>query len=390
MLVLQTVINLFRNNIREYGMIIALVFITGLFWVLTDGITFNPLNLTNLILQNGFILVLAVGMVLVIITGNIDLSVGSVVAFVGAIAGVLMINNNVPVWLAIILALLVGALIGVWQGFWIAYVGLPSFIVTLAGMLIFRGLTLYLLDGKSLAPFPESFGKLSSGFLPNIGSGDFHILSIILSVGLSLVLIYLEISKRKTQLQNNFEVFPLWIMVTKLALLIFVINWFTYQLALNKGIPIVLVIVFVLILIYTFIMNNTVMGRHIYATGGNKKAADLSGIKTKRVVFWVFVNNGVIAALAGLMFAARLNSATPAAGNMLELDAIAAVFIGGASMAGGVGTVIGAIVGGLVMGVMNNGMSLIGVGIDWQQAIKGLVLLLAVGFDVYNKNKAGK
>ncbi|MGM0867321.1 MAG: multiple monosaccharide ABC transporter permease [Bacillota bacterium] len=387
---MQTVMNLFRNNIREYGMIIALVFITGLFLILTDGITFKPLNLTNLILQNGFILVLAVGMVLVIITGNIDLSVGSVVAFVGAIAGVLMINNNVPVWLAIILSILVGALIGVWQGFWIAYVGIPSFIVTLAGMLIFRGLTLYLLDGKSLAPFPDSFGKLSSGFLPNIGSGDFHILSIVLSVLLSLVLIYLEYSKRKTQLQNGLEVLPLWITVTKLALLVFVINWFTYQLALNKGIPIVLVIVFALIIIYTFIMKNTVMGRYVYATGGNKKAADLSGIKTKRVVFWVFVNNGIIAALAGLMFAARLNSATPAAGNMLELDAIAAVFIGGASMAGGVGTVIGAIVGGLVMGVMNNGMSLIGIGIDWQQAIKGLVLLLAVGFDVFNKNRAGK
>ncbi|MRH43812.1 sugar ABC transporter permease [Aquibacillus halophilus] len=387
---MQTVINLFRNNIRQYGMIIALVLITGLFWILTEGIIFKPLNLTNLILQNGFILVLAVGMVLVIITGNIDLSVGSVVAFVGAIAGVLMINNNVPVLLAIVLSIIVGALIGVWQGFWIAYVGIPSFIVTLAGMLIFRGLTLYLLDGQSLAPFPESFGMFSSGFLPDLGSDGLHILTIILSVILSLVLIYMEFKNRKTQLKYNFEVVPLWITITKLALLTFVINWFAYQLALNKGIPIVLVIVFILIIIYTFIMKNTVMGRHIYATGGNKKAADLSGIKTKRVVFWVFVNNGVIAALAGLMFASRLDSATPAAGNMLELDAIAAVFIGGASMAGGVGTVIGAIIGGLVMGVMNNGMSLIGIGIDWQQAIKGMVLLLAVGFDVYNKNRAGK
>ncbi|WP_407271350.1 multiple monosaccharide ABC transporter permease [Radiobacillus sp. PE A8.2] len=387
---MQTLINLFRNNIREYGMIIALVFITGLFWILTEGIILKPLNLTNLVLQNGFILVLAVGMVLVIIAGQIDLSVGSVVAFIGAIAGVLMINNNVPVWLAVILSLLVGAVIGVWQGFWIAYVGIPAFIVTLAGMLIFRGLTLWLLDGKSLAPFPDVFPKLSSGFIPDIGAGDFHILTMILSVVLSLVLIYLEFKKRKTQMQYNFDVVPMWITGAKLALLVFVINWFAYQLALNKGLPIVLVIVFVLIAIYTFVMNNTVMGRHIYATGGNKKAADLSGIKTKRVVFWVFVNNGVIAALAGLMFAARLNSATPAAGNMLELDAIAAVFIGGASMAGGVGTVIGAIVGGLVMGVMNNGMSLIGIGIDWQQAIKGMVLLLAVGFDVFNKNRAGK
>lgn len=385
---MQTVINLFRNNIRQYGMIIALVLITGLFWILTDGINFKPLNLTNLILQNGFILVLAVGMVLVIITGNIDLSVGSVVAFIGAIAGVLIINMNVPVWLAVIIALVAGALIGVWQGFWISYVGIPSFIVTLAGMLIFRGLTLWLLDGQSLAPFPESFQKISSGFIPDfLGSGDLHIVSLVLAGLISLVLIYMEFNKRKTQLHYNFEVVPLWLTLVKLALLLFAINWFIYQLALNKGIPTVLIIVLVLIAVYTFIMKNTVMGRHIYATGGNKKAADLSGIKTKRVVFWVFVNNGVLAALAGLMFAARLNSATPAAGNMLELDAIAAVFIGGASMAGGVGTVIGAIVGGLVMGVMNNGMSLIGVGIDWQQAIKGLVLLVAVGFDVYNKNK---
>ncbi len=371
-------------------MIIALVFIAGLFWILTDGISFSSLNLTNLILQNGFILVLAIGMVLVIITGNIDLSVGSVVAIVGAIAGVLMINHNVPVWLAIILSLVVGAIIGIWQGFWIAYVGIPSFIVTLASMLIFRGLTLYLLDGKSLAPFPESFGMLSGGFLPAIGSGELHLLTILLSVILSIVLIYMEFRNRKKQLTYSLEASPLWLSVTKMALLVAVINWFAYQLALNKGIPTVLIIVIVLIVIYTFVMKNTVMGRHVYATGGNQKAADLSGIKTKRVVFWVFVNNGVIAALAGLMFASRLNSATPAAGNMLELDAIASVFIGGASMAGGVGTVIGAIVGGLVMGIMNNGMSLIGVGIDWQQAIKGLVLLLAVGFDIYNKNRAGK
>ncbi|RCW73195.1 multiple monosaccharide ABC transporter permease [Saliterribacillus persicus] len=388
---MQTLISLFKNNIREYGMIIALVFIASLFWVLTDGISLNSLNLTNLILQNGFILVLAVGMVLVIITGNIDLSVGSVVAFVGAIAGVLMINNNVPVWIAVILSLFVGALIGVWQGFWIAYIGIPSFIVTLAGMLIFRGLTLYLLDGQSLAPFPDAFGTFSGAFLPDIFGGEgIHIFSLVLSGIMSLVLVYLEFSKRKTQVQYNLEILPLWLIVAKLAILLFAINWFVYQLATNKGIPMVLLIVIGLIIIYTFVMNNTVMGRYIYATGGNKKAADLSGIKTKRVVFWVFVNNGVLAALAGLIFASRLNSATPAAGNMLELDAIAAVFIGGASMAGGVGTVIGAIVGGLVMGVMNNGMSLISIGIDWQQFIKGMVLLFAVGFDVFNKNRAGK
>ncbi|MDX8046418.1 multiple monosaccharide ABC transporter permease [Gracilibacillus sp. S3-1-1] len=385
---MQTIVHLFKNNVREYGMIIALVLITGLFWVLTDGVNFTPLNLTNLILQNGFILVLAIGMVLVIITGNIDLSVGSIVAFIGAVAGVLIINMNVPVWLTIILALLAGAFIGVWQGFWISYIGIPSFIVTLAGMLIFRGLTLWLLGGQSLAPFPDSFQQISNGFLPDIGGGSIHIVTLLLSALLSLLLVYLEFRARKAQLQYHLEVLPIWVTLAKLTVLLLVINWFAYQLALNKGIPIVLVIVLLLIALYTFVMKNTVIGRHIYATGGNKKAADLSGIKTKQVVFWVFVNNGVLAALAGLMFAARLNSATPAAGNMLELDAIAAVFIGGASMAGGVGTVIGAIVGGLVMGVMNNGMSLIGIGIDWQQFIKGLVLLFAVGFDVYNKKKS--
>ncbi|MFC4402162.1 multiple monosaccharide ABC transporter permease [Gracilibacillus xinjiangensis] len=385
---MQTIANLFRNNMREYGMVIALILITGLFFFLSDGVNLKPLNLTNLILQNGFILVLAVGMVLVIITGNIDLSVGSVVAIIGAIAGVLIINMNVPVWAAVVIALVAGALIGVWQGFWVAYVGIPSFIVTLAGMLIFRGLTLYLLDGQSLAPFPDSFQRISSGFIPDMfGNGSLHITTMVLSILLSVVLIYLEFNKRKTQIQYQFDIMPLWVSLVKLIALISVINWFAYQLALNKGIPTVLIIVLILIIVYTFIMNNTIMGRHIYATGGNKKAADLSGIKTKRVVFWVFVNNGILAALAGLMFAARLNSATPAAGNMLELDAIAAVFIGGASMAGGVGTIIGSIVGGLVMGVMNNGMSLISIGIDWQQFIKGMVLLVAVGFDVYNKKK---
>lgn len=386
---MQTLVSLFKNNMRQYGMIIALLFITGLFYFLTNGIIFKSLNLTNLILQNGFILVLAIGMVLVIITGNIDLSVGSVVAFVGAIAGVMMITHDVPIWLAVILSIGVGALIGMWQGFWVAYMGIPSFIVTLAGMLIFRGLTLYMLDGRSLAPFPDAFQKMSNGFIPDVFGGEhLHITSILIGVLLSVLLIVIEWRNRKSHQKHQFEVIPPSFFLTKLVLLILVINWFTYKLAENNGLPMVLIIVFVLIVIYTFIMNNTVMGRHIYATGGNQKAAALSGIKTKRVVFSVFVNNGILAALAGLIFAARLNSATPKAGDMLELDAIAAVFIGGASMAGGVGTVIGAIVGGLVMGVMNNGMSLVGVGIDWQLAIKGLVLLLAVGFDIYNKNKA--
>src|SRR5690625_5106212 len=234
---MQTLYSLFKDNIRQYGMVIALVLITGLFWILTDGINFTSLNLTNSILQTGFILVVAGGMVLVIITGSIDLSVGSVVAVIGAIAGVLIINMGVPVWIAVILSLLAGALIGVWQGFWVAYVGVPSFIVTLGGMLIFRGLTLWLLDGKSLAPFPESFQKISGGFIPNIGGGEVHLLTIGLAILLSIALVWIELKKRSQQVQHHLEVLPLWVSIVKLAILIGVINFFMYKLALYKGLP---------------------------------------------------------------------------------------------------------------------------------------------------------
>ena len=378
-----------KINIRQYGMFIALVFIIVLFQILSDGILLKPLNITNIILQNSYILVLAIGMVLVIITGNIDLSVGSIAAFIGAISAILMINLELPVVLAVAICLLLGALIGAWQGYWIAYVRIPAFIVTLAGMLLFRGLTLVVLEGKSIAPFPVTFQKISSGFLPDLFNGaGLHILTIALGILLSIIYVFLEWRERRSQQRYNFEVSPIAIFVLKNLALITLLNVFTYVLATYEGIPNILVILFFLIVIYTFVTNKTVVGRHIYALGGNEKAAKLSGIKTSRVTFWVFVNMGVLSALSGLIFAARLNAATPKAGNLFELDAIAAAFIGGASASGGIGTVIGAIIGGLVMGVMNNGMSLLSVGIDWQQAIKGLVLLLAVAFDLYTKNKA--
>lgn len=379
---------LFKKNIRQYGMIIALVFITVLFQILTDGILLKPLNITNLILQNSYILVLAIGMVLVIITGHIDLSVGSIAAFIGALAAIMMVDMQLPPFLAVIISLGVGALIGAWQGFWIAYVRIPAFIVTLAGMLLFRGLTMIILNGQSISPFPKSFQKISSGFLPDwFGGESIHILTIVLGAILSLLVIWQEWKDRQTQIKYNFETAPMWIFIAKVASLVAVVNVFTYVLATYNGIPNILVILFVLIVIYSFVMNRMIAGRHIYALGGNEKAAKLSGVKTKKVTFWVFVNMGAMAALSGLIFAARLNSATPKAGTNFELDAIAACFIGGASASGGIGTVIGAIIGGLVMGVMNNGMSLIGLGVDWQQGIKGLVLLLAVAFDIYNKSK---
>lgn len=386
---MEMVKRLFRNNIRQYGMIIALVAITLLFQILSAGIMMKPLNITNLIQQNSYILILAIGMVLVIITGHIDLSVGSVAAFVGAVAAVMMVNYGIPYYAAIALSLLIGALIGAWQGFWVAYVRIPSFIVTLAGMLLFRGLTMIVLNGQSIAPFPKEFQYMSTGFLPDLYNGfGLHLLSLLIGALLTVAILWMEIRLRRNRQKYGFEVLPLPWFVLKLAAIAAVINLFTFVLAQYRGIPFILILLSVLVVFYTFVMNRTVFGRHIYALGGNEKAARLSGVKTKRVTFWVFVNMGVLAALSGLVYAARLNAATPKAGTFFELDAIAASFIGGASASGGVGTVMGAIVGGLVMGVMNNGMSLQGIGIDWQQGIKGIVLLLAVAFDIYNKNKS--
>jgi len=385
---MESIKKLFKNNIRQYGMIIALASIIIFFAITTGGISLRPLNITNLILQNGYILVLAVGMLLVIVTGGIDLSVGSIAAFVGSISAIFMINMNIPVLLTVLLSLILGAIVGAWQGYWIAYVKIPAFITTLGGMLIFRGLTMVSLQGMSLAPFPVSFTKISSGFIPDFFHGEnYHITTLLIGLVFSVVFILMELKKRKTQKQYNFEVSPLGILIFKLTSIILVINAFLFILAQYKGLPNLLILLFFLILIYNFITNKTVIGRQVYALGGNEKASELSGIKTNKIKFLVYVNMGMLSALSGLVFAARLNAATPKAGTGFELDAIAACFIGGASATGGVGTVIGAIIGGLVMGVMNNGMSLVGLGIDWQQTIKGLVLILAVWFDVFSKSK---
>ncbi len=376
------------GNMRQYGMISALVAIVVLFEILTDGILLKPLNVTNLIMQNGYVLVLAIGMMLVIINRQIDLSVGSVAAFVGAITGVAIVNWSLPWPLVVAVALLMGGLIGAFQGFWVAYARIPSFIVTLGGMLLFRGLSMVVLEGQSLAPFPTGFRQLGSGFIPEIGGGDLHLLTIVLGLAGAAVIVWNDWRSRSRRLSYGLSVPDLRWFALKAVAITAVICGFAWILAVYQGLPIVGLLVIALTVIYSFITANTVMGRHIYAVGGNERAAELSGIATKKTTFWVFVNMGMLAALAGLLFAARLNAATPKAGVNFELDAIAAAFIGGASASGGVGTVVGAIVGGLVMGVMNNGMSLLGLGVDWQQAIKGGVLMLAVAFDVYNKNKS--
>lgn len=379
-----------RGNLRQYVMVIALAVVIILFQIMTGGVLLKPLNISNLISQNSYVFILATGMLLCILTcGNVDLSVGSVAGFVGAISAVFILRMNMPILPAILISLAIGVLIGMWQGFWIAYVGVPAFIATLAGMLIFRGLTMVILQGTSLAPMPSGYTFIAAGFIPDIVNiPGINLLAIIAGIGSSALYIFGEIKNRLSKKKYNFVVSSTGAFFVKLVAITLVINAFTYSLALYKGIPAVLVIVALLVLIYTFITNKTIPGRHIYAYGGNPKAAKLSGVKTKQVLFWVYVNMGFLAALAGIIFTGRLNSATPKSGNGFEMDAIASCFIGGASTSGGIGTVVGAIVGALLMGVLNNGMSIMGVSIDWQQAIKGFVLLAAVAFDVYSKSKS--
>lgn len=388
---MEKIKGIFKNNIRQYAMLLALVVIMALFQFLTHGILLKPQNVTNLILQNSYVIILAIGMVLCILTGgNIDLSVGSVVAIVGAITGTLIVTMKVSMPIAILVGILVGALIGVWQGFWIAYVRIPAFIVTLAGMLLFRGLTLIVLQGKTISPFPKEFLQISGGFVPDIlgKNSHFNATAILVSVIISALYLFLEIKKRVSKKKYGFDVIPVSLFIVQVVVILFVLNLFAFWLATYKGIPIILVILAVLIVAYSFLTTKTTFGRHIYAIGGNEKAAKLSGVNTNKVLFLTYVNMGVLSAITGIVFTARLMAATPTAGNNFELDAIAACFIGGASATGGVGTVMGAIIGALVMGVLNNGMSILGVGSDWQMAIKGSVLLAAVAFDIISKNKS--
>ena len=378
--------------IKENGMLIALVAVVVIFQILTKGIMLKPLNITNLIQQNGYILILAVGMLLVVIIGTVDLAVGSVSAFIGAVAGVAMVNKGLNPVLAIIIALVIGMIVGAIQGYWIAYKEIPGFVVTLAGQLIFRGLTMILLNGTTIAPFPTSFANLDQGlfrllFYIGIGNGYLVGSSILVGIILSIVLIWANIKKRKNLIKYNFNVESKNMFILKTIVTVIVINIATIVLASYKGIPNILVISGIIIAIYTFITNKTVFGRQVYAVGGNKKAAALSGVKVAKIQFLVFLNMGLMAAVAGLAYAARVNSAQPKAGVNFELDALAACYMVAHQQVVGIGRVMGAVVGGLVMGVLNNGMSLLGIDSNWQYVIKGLVLLFAVVFDLYSKKK---
>lgn len=388
------------RHMREYGLLFALIAIMAFFQIVTDGTLLKPVNVTNLLLQNSYIIIMALGMLIVIVSGNIDLSVGSVMGFVGALAAVMVVEWGASTGVTMVTCLIAGGLIGAAQGYWVAYWKIPSFIVTLAGMLVFRGLSLWLLEGQSLGPFPREFQMIANGFVPDIfpsglsgavaellGVKRVNMLSLSTGVVAAALIIWMGLKSRTQNIAYGMEVEPKAFFYARIAIISVALIFIFYKLSTFRGLPNVLLTMGVLTIIYAFFTERTVTGRRIYALGGNEKAAKLSGIKTERLTFLAFANMGVLAAAAGMVFAARLNSATPKAGFALELDVIAAVFIGGASMSGGVGKIVGAVVGAFLMGVLNNGMSILGIGIDYQQVIKGLVLLAAVIFDVYNKSK---
>ncbi|MCL2662738.1 MAG: sugar ABC transporter permease [Oscillospiraceae bacterium] len=383
--------NIIKDNLRQYGLLIALVGIAIFFQVRTGGVIFLPNNITNLILQNSYILILAIGMTLVIVTGRIDLSVGSVVAFSGALSGVFIVEMGWPVWVAILICLVAGAVIGAFHGFLIAYINIPFFVVTLAGMLGFRGLTMIILDGRMIGPFPAQFQMMAAGFVPDFFNGsNFNITAVAVCALLCVLYIFSALRKRRIALKYGVTAMPIPFLIASIIIVTAAIALFGYWFGAANGIPNIVVLLGVLILIYTFLTNRTMMGRHIYACGSNAKASELSGVKTKQVVFWVYVSMGVLAALAGLVFTARLNAAMPRAGTGFELQAIAAAFIGGASPSGGVGKVTGAIIGAMVVGIITNGMSILGISLPAQQMVTGMVLLAAVIFDVVSKNNVLK
>ena len=386
----SSVRTLLTRNLRTSGIYIAFVVVVALFAILTGGTSLSPGNITNIILQYSYILILAIGMVIVIIAGHIDLSVGSVVAVTGATSAVLVIRHGMPWWVGVLGAIGVGLLIGAWHGFWVAYVGIPAFIVTLAGMLLFRGLTLRILDNISLSPFTTEYSRIASGFsnglIGGAGYDAFTLLVFAIAVAGYAVSQY---RTRQASVRYGQPVESMPLFIAKIVAVAVVVMAFAWQLAHARGLPYVLVILAVLVLVYGVVTKRTVFGRQVYAIGGNLAAATLSGVKVKAVNFWIFVNMGFLAAVAGIVFSSRSNGAQPGAGNSFELDAIAAAFIGGAAVTGGVGTVVGAMVGGLLVGVMSNGMQLMGVDQSIQSVVKGLVLLLAVAFDVYNKRRAG-
>ncbi len=395
------------RNMRQYAMLGALIFIMLIFGLLTEGKLIWPRNISMLIRQNSYVLILAIGMMLCILTGgNIDLSVGSLVALVSAMSGLLATTLGWPAWIAIILSVITGLLAGIWQGFWIAFVKVPPFITTLSGMLVFRGINNIILDGQTL-PLPQLYVTIGAGSVPDFAPktvpdflhiGDLlklqnkpefiNVTTLVVGLVLSVIYVIYLFINRKSKLAKGYEVPSFGAVVGKAVGVFIIVNIFFYWLAMDEGIPIMLIILAVLFAIYTFIATKTIPGRHLYALGGNAKAAELSGVNIRKMMFLVYANMGLLAAVAGIVTAGRSNSASPNVGMNFELDAIGACFIGGASAYGGIGTIWGAMIGGLIMGVMNNGMIMIGMDVFMQSIAKGLIVLLAVAFDTFTKAKS--
>ncbi|MDR0929760.1 MAG: sugar ABC transporter permease, partial [Oscillospiraceae bacterium] len=365
-------------------LVLLIIVVLGNF--ITEGVLLKPMNVSNLINQNAYIVVLAVGMLICILTGgNIDLAVGSVVALVGACAGTFIVTWGMNTYLSVALCLLVGIAIGAWQGFWIAYVRIPAFIVTLSGQLVFRGLTLLILNGMTISPFPEDFMNLTTGF---IGGADSRAtIARVVGIVIAAAFCAFQIHNRFTRKRKGYELESIWAMIIRSVVISAAVIWLFWTLSGYRGVPTVLITLMLVLVIYAFITSKTVMGRHVYAIGGNEKAARLSGVKTDRMIFLTYVNMSLLAAIAGIAFAARLNGASPQAGTGFELDAIGSCYIGGASAYGGQGTVSGSLIGALIMGVLNNAMSIEGISQNAQQVVKGLVLLAAVAFDVVSKQR---
>ena len=376
------------GGMKQYGMMIMLIVVYVLFAFITKGKNLTPMNINNLIMQNGYVVILAVGMLLCVLTGNVDLGVGSVVASCGAVAGTLIIDFGVSTPVAMLAALAVGAAFGVFVGFFVSELEIPPFIVTLATMLMGRGLCYVILKAQTKGPLPAAYNWIGTGFLPTIkiGSGVDLICLIVAAVACALLVLG-ELKNRKNAQKHNLPVDPMVLTVVKLAVLLTVVIFFFYKLACYNGIPVVLILMALIVTIYHFITTKTVAGRQVYAMGGNAKAARLSGINTKKVFFWVYANMGLLAAVAGIVLTARNQSATPKAGDGFEMDAIASCYIGGAATSGGSGTIVGAVIGAFVMGILNNGMSLAGYDTNIQKIVKGMVLLGAVTFDLVSKRK---
>lgn len=383
-----------KETVKKNTMLIALAVVMLLFQVLIRlsgrGSLFAPSNISNLINQNSYVVILATGMLLCILTGgNIDLSVGSIVAMIGALAGTLIVNMKLNIYLSILICLIAGALIGMWQGFWIAYVRIPAFIVTLAGMLLWRGLALIILNGLTISPFPESYLVYFTSFLPNTDSDRVVMATtLIVAAIVCAVFVITQIFERRRKIRKQYEIEHNGMFFGKLILICAIVMASAYLLGQHKGIPVVLILLAVIVLVYGYFTSKTVPGRYFYAMGGNEKAAKLSGIDTNRVLFFAYTNMAFLSAIAALTCIARFNSAAPTAGTNYEMDAIGACFIGGASAYGGTGTVSGAVIGAIFMGVLNNGMSILGIDANWQKAVKGLVLLVAVIFDVVSKKRS--